>query len=438
MGQAPAACHTEPCGCNEEEGGQELSVQSGLVVGTNSLPFLDHTSVTDHLPKELATSTVQLVQVTTPLLAARAEEIAKAFYRRILETHLELFEYFNTTNQWTGRQQQAFAAALAAFAANIATQSKFGPAVDLIAAKHCALQVQPHHYLTVHEVLMAAIAEVLGPSMTPEVTAAWSEAILLLAGVLIDREETLYRDAKSRSGGWRGFRKFAVTRRQKDTKDIITFTLKPVESMGVYFDFSPGQFVTVKVDPDGDGLTAPRHYTVTSPPGMPFLQISVKRIPGGKVSNYLHDNVKDGQTVLISPPFGAFIPVPAALGESHTSVLISAGIGITPILALQQALSKRVVLAVHVDKSEEAHPFRKRFADAGTRMEAHYTQKVGRPSKDMAGQLAEVVGLDHDWYICGPSGFMCDVIRSLTARGVDASRIHFEAFGPQLCPSWSE
>lgn len=437
MGLTGSSCQTEPCGFGDEEQGHELSVQSGMTLGGNTLPFLDHTAVTDHLPKELSPSTSQIVQATTPLLAARAEEIAKAFYRRILEGHLELFEYFNTSNLYTGRQQQAFAAALAAYAANITTQNKFEPAVDLIAAKHCALQVQPQHYLTVHEIAMASITEVLGPAMTPEVTAAWSEAILLLAGALIDREETLYREAKARSGGWRGFRRFAVTRRHRETADVMTFTLKPVESLGVYFDFSPGQFVTVKVDPDGDGLTAPRHYTVTSQPGMPFLQISVKRVEGGKVSSYLHDHVKDGQALLISPPFGAFVPVPAALGEKRSSVLISAGIGITPIVALQQALGKQVVMAVHVDKSEEAHPFLQRFIDAGTTLESHYTSKEGRPSKDMAGVVSDNVGPDHDWYICGPSGFMCDVIRSLTSRDVDATRIHFEAFGPQLCPSWS-
>jgi nitric oxide dioxygenase len=391
--------------------------------------------VKDSLPKELSAEKLANVLRVAEVLAPRAEDVAKAFYRRILESHLELFEFFNTSNQRSGRQQQAFGAAIVALASNVSQLGKLGPAIDVIASKHCALQVQPHHYLTVHEVLVASTEEVLGPSLNEETVAAWSEAWLLFSRVLVEREEALYKEAKARNGGWRGFRKFLVARREKETKDVVVFTLKPVDAVGVYFEFTPGQYLSVKIDPDGDKLTAPRHYTIISPPGMPYLQIAVKKLPGGKVSTFLHDHATEGHVVLLSPPFGIFTPVPAALGERSTAVLLSAGIGITPMFAFAQALGSRVVLAAHVDKSEENHPFRSRFQESTTLVQFHYTTKSGRPPKDLAAKLSALVGTDHDWYICGPGAFMCDAMRTLAESGVDAARIHYEAFGPQLCPA---
>lgn len=72
------------------------------------------------------------------------------------------------------------------------------------------------------------------------------------------------------------------------------------------FAFLPGQYLTVKVDPNGDGLTAPRHYTVTSPPGAAYLQCATKKIMGGVVSTYMHEALKVGDTVKLTPPYGVF------------------------------------------------------------------------------------------------------------------------------------
>jgi nitric oxide dioxygenase len=289
---------------------------------------------------------------------------------------------------------------------------------------------------------MAAVEEVLGPAMTPAVGVGWSEAILFLSGMLIEREEALYNEAKARNGGWRGFRRFLVARREIVARDVVEFTFRPADARGVYFDFSPGQFVSVKVDPDGYGLTSPRHYTVTSSPGLPYLQICVKRIKNGKVSNFLIDKCTDGQEVFVSPPFGTFTSKLAerqGSGDNSSVALLSAGIGITPMLALLPELRNRVVIAAHVDRSEETFPHHKRFMQAGTQCitetKVHYTGTSGRLTKEFAASLVARAGPKHDWYICGPSSFMVGAMRSLTAAGVDATRIHFEVFGPQLCPA---
>merc|ERR1719229_517202 len=116
---------------------------------------------------------------------------------------------------------------------------------------------------------------------------------------------------------------FVVTAIEDVALDIKSFSFKSSINADEAFDFTPGQFLTLKVDPEGDGLTAPRHYTVTSEPGADFLQCTVKKIPGGKVSTYLHDKVSVGDKVQLTAPFGIF-PLEST---EEPSVLMSAGIG---------------------------------------------------------------------------------------------------------------
>jgi len=336
----------------------------------------------------------------------------------------------NKANQQTNRQPRSFAAAILAFVSNIDKLGNLAGLLELIAVKHCALGVQPYHYLIVQRNIVDAMEEVLGSSLTRDNYDAWSEAILYLARMLVERERAIYIETRCRNGGWRGFGEFLVLRREVETRDVTTFTFKPLEAGGTYFDFSPGQFLTIKTDPLGDGLTAPRHYTVTSAPGMPFLQASIKKIPGGLVSTHLHDKVREGCEVLLSPPFGTFT---SPRSKTATVVFLSAGIGITPMVALLQELGEAVVLAAHIDKNEESHAFRQCFLDAGVQTRVHYTEKSGRPQTDFAAELASIVGVSHEWYICGPGTFMTDALQALVGAGVSRSRIHLESFGPHLC-----
>mmetsp|Transcript_71080 Transcript_71080/g.197446 ORF Transcript_71080/g.197446 Transcript_71080/m.197446 type:complete len:457 (-) Transcript_71080:120-1490(-) len=395
-------------------------------------------------PKALSPSTTKLVRETAPMVATHAEEIADAFYRRLMETHVELLQFFNVSNFHTRRQPQAFAAGLRSFTDAVERNQVggLGATIDLISAKHCALAVQPHHYLSVHDVLVASMSEVLGPFMSPTVSASWSEAILYLSGMLVEREEALYNEVKSRNGGWLGFRRFFVCRRDEVARDVVMFTLKPADARGIYFDFHPGQFVSVKVDPDGDGRTAPRHYTVTSPPSLPHFQICVKRVKGGKVSNYLHNHVTYGQEVLLSAPFGTFTSRLCGREKGRAFViLLSAGVGITPMLALLNQLQVRVVLFAHVDRCEESVPCRdvleKAVTEHDVKLLMHYTEKSGRPSSDFSAAIARSAATSNSVFICGPGSFMVDMMSSLVDLGLDAERIHFEVFGPQLCPAQS-
>lgn len=214
-----------------------------------------------------------------------------------------------------------------------------------------------------------------------------------------------------------------ISQRGSDTK---SFTFSDPEYQGTY-DFLPGQFLTLKVDPDGDGLTAPRHYTVTSAPGEATLQCTVKRI--GKVSGYIHSRLHVGERVQLAPPYGVFTPSPS----EASVVLISAGIGVTPMLNFSRHFGSKVALVAHVAKSPEHHVFLEEFQQLGCQVLTHYTSQKGRPKvPDFISEVLSRVGVSHGFYLCAPPQFMEEARAALLANSVAEVNIHSEAFGPKL------
>jgi nitric oxide dioxygenase len=278
-----------------------------------------------------------------------------------------------------------------------------------------------------------------GKEMPPPVEAAWGEAMGFFAKILIDWEEKLYKEAEERSGGWRGLKVFTVAAIEDVATNTKAFTFVDPEYSGGY-EFTPGQYLSVKCDVDNDGLTCPRHYTITSAPGEKFLQITVKKLDLGKVSSYLHEQVKVGDTVQLSPPFGIFCPP----SNSKSAVLISAGVGATPMVNFMRHYEKHgnVALIAHIDANKDAYPFRALFKKSGKLM-THYTNCIGKPVAgspgdinldDFTNKIMDKVGVAHDFFVCGPPEFSRQVKAAVSARG---ARCHCENFGPQLstnCP----
>jgi nitric oxide dioxygenase len=291
-------------------------------------------------------------------------------------------------------------------------------------------------YTVVHENVMASIAKVLGAAVTPEIAAAWSEAVLFLAKACIDTEESLYQMAEKRSGGWSGHIEFQVTEIKDVAEGIKSFSFKPPAGSpltGQKFEFTPGQYLSLIVDPEQNGKTAPRHYTVTSPPGADFLQCTVKQIKGGKVSTFIHEKLRVGDTVKLAAPFGVFT-VEATDGPA---VLMSAGIGVTPMLNFKRSLGEKVKLSVHVDSTPGSFAYQSFFAESGPVLEK-FTQTPGskRPTAQaLVAETLEKAGADNDFYLCGPESWMDDIQKELLKQG--AKKVMCEVFGSQLatgCP----
>ena len=332
------------------------------------------------------------------------------------------------------------AASVVAYATNINDLSPLlvpGGAVEAICNRHAALEIHPMQYVVVHENLMNAIGEILGDVVTPEIAGAWSEAVLFLAKVFIDTEEALYKKVEAREGGWSGYAEFEVSKIKDMTADgsVKQVTFKPPSGSaleGKNFDFTAGQYLSLQIDIDGDGRTAPRHYTCTSPVGADFLQCTIKKNKGGKMSSYVHKYLEVGHKVTLAAPLGIF----TAPEMPTSAVLMSAGIGVTPMVNLQRNLGENVKLVVNVCRSEENHPYKEFFDEAGSDTLFKYTSVTGRPTADdLAQETIDKAGTDNEFYICGPEFWMSDVQAALTSKG--AKNVICEVFGSQMatgCP----
>ncbi|MFG2567802.1 globin domain-containing protein [Streptomyces sp. NPDC048567] len=392
----------------------------------------------------LSESSTATVRATLPAVGAAIGDIADLFYRRLFAAHPELLrDLFNRGNQASGAQRQALAGSIAAFATRLVEQPDTRPDVMLsrIAHKHASLGVTPAQYEVVHTHLFAAIAEVLGDAVTPEVAAAWDEVYWLMANALIAIEERLYAEQGVVAGDvWRAWE---VVSRTEETDDVARFRIRPADGSPAPA-FRPGQYVSVQVELP-DGARQIRQYSLSSAPGSALRSITVKRVhgndaPDGEVSRHLHARVRAGDRLRVSAPYGDLV-----LKSAEAPLLLaSAGIGCTPILSMLEHLAesehRAPVTVVHGDRSPADHPLRTDHTALTAKLHdaaAHFwyeNPEDGHPA-DRTG-LVDLSGLvvapGTHAYLCGPLPFMRAVRTQLLAKGVPASDIHYEVFGPDL------
>jgi len=403
----------------------------------------------------LTPKTIALVKATAPALNQHGEALTRHFYRRMFKHNPEVAPFFNPAHQTAGTQQKALAGAICAYAANIDNLEVLGGAVELIAQKHASLQIKPEHYPIVGENLLASIREVLGEGATEEIISAWAEAYQFLADILIGREAQIYHEHRSAPNGWEGFKAFFVTRKEQESETITSFYLETVDGSAVP-DFKPGQYITVRV-PGPCGHPTMRNYSLSDKPGQSWLRISVKREPGdagkpeGFVSNFLHQQLRVGDQLEVAPPCGEFC---LDLTERHERplVLLSAGVGITPVLSMLlsalEAFPQRQIVFLHGCLNSRFHAFKRRL-DALERQHPNLTVRyrydhptemdllrmagtnVSEGQIDAALIESLVPERDADYYFCGPKPFMINIYHQLLAWGIPAAQTHFEFFGPR-------
>lgn len=397
----------------------------------------------------LTQSTIDTVKATAPVLAQHGYAIIQRFYERMFQAHPELKNLFNMRHQERGEQQRALAGAVLAYAQNIDNLGALTGAVTRIVHKHASLGVTPEQYPIVGEHLLAAIKETLGSAATEPIIAAWAQAYQALADLLIKAEAQLYEQAAQRPGGWRGWRNFVVAHKRRESDVITTFYLVPQDG-GPVLDFSPGQYISVAVDVPRLGLQQIRQYSLSNAPNGKRYRISVKRESetaahsAGYVSNLLHDFINEGDVVKITPPFGDFT---IDLQATTPVVLISGGVGLTPMISMLKAVLRdtgREVVFVHGARNSAVHAMKDRvqaLAETNRRMKlfVFYDAPLENDAPgydfDFEGlvdlrRIADAISQPQaDYYICGPLPFMSAQIATLKELGVDDSRIHYEVFG---------
>ncbi|MEV5445398.1 globin domain-containing protein [Streptomyces sp. NPDC052644] len=392
----------------------------------------------------LSAESAAMIRATLPAVGGALDEITARFYATMFADRPELLDgMFNRGNQAGGAQRRALAGSIAAFAGALLTEPGTRPDTLLarIAHKHVAVGVTDDQYTIVHKYLFGAIAEVLGDAVTPEVAAAWDEVYWLMAGALIAQEARLYLEAQVRPG--HPWRQWTVVERREETGDTVSFLLRPADGAPAP-RARAGQYVSVRVRMP-DGVHQLRQYSLSSAPGDEVRRITVKRVTGegapeGEVSNLLHRTVGAGDELTLSAPFGDVV-----LDDSDAPlVLVSAGIGCTPMVGMLQHLaatgSTRPVTVLHADRSPAAHALR---ADTG-RLVAElpdadavfWYESDARGVPDARTGLMRVdevdVPADASVYLCGPLPFMREVRGRLLRGGVPARNIRYEVFGPDL------
>lgn len=400
----------------------------------------------------LSQKTIDTVKATAPAVAAHAEAITRNFYERMFREDPQVKVFFNQAHQHTGGQQKALAGAICAYAANIDNLGALGPAVELIAQKHCSLGIKPEHYPIVGKHLLVAIKAVLGDAATDEIIAAWGEAYGLLADVLIKREAEIYEQQAQVQGGWNGYRPLVVERKVRESDIISSFYLRTVDGQPLP-PFKPGQYLTLKTDLP----TSPRNYSLSDRPGLNHFRISVKREPApaadapvGMVSNYLHDQVKEGDQLLVGPPCGEFTLDRDAAADAEPIVLVSGGVGLTPMVSMLKTLAHDGVEApvyfVHGSRNSAVHALAnevRQICEARQNFHCHFRYDAPLPGDVEHGHCDSTGVVDVDllkellpsnagtFYFCGPRPFMVGLYHGLKQWQVPASRIHFEFFGPK-------
>ena len=305
---------------------------------------------------------IQIIKSTIPLLENAGPALTKHFYQRMFSDEPELKDIFNMSNQDSGRQQLALFEAIAAYAKNIENVAILQSAVERIAQKHTSLNIQPEHYKIVGHHLIETLRELAGDVFSADVEEAWTNAYLFLAQIFIDREEELYQQRAEKHGGWRDARAFKVVDKIVESELVKSFIFSPVDQQAV-IGFSPGQYLGIEVTPTVGDYKEIRQYSLSAQPNGMTYRISVKRevngVPG-KVSNYLHDAINIGDEVNLYAPAGDFFFV----NRQCPVVLISAGVGITPMQAMLETLAQQGynnnVHYLHACENSEQHSFAER------------------------------------------------------------------------------
>ena len=255
--------------------------------------------------------------------------------------------------------------------------------------------------------------------------------------------------AASPPPAWPGFRKLDVTAVKRETQSIVSIGLSNPDGSDVP-PAQPGQFLTLRLPVSAEVRPLLRSYSLSGAPGASSYQVSVKLEPHGTGSHYVHSLIRTGDQLEVAAPRGTFILRP---GDTPV-LLISAGVGATPVMAMLHALaagqSARQIWWLHGSRSRADEPFARESESLIAQLtHGHRLICYSSPAADdmrggdhRAGRLSAAVltelGLpgEADAYLCGPAAFMTDASAALVAIGLDGARIHTEIFGaaPSLTP----
>jgi len=226
----------------------------------------------------------------------------------------------------------------------------------------------------------------------------------------------------------------------QETWDVRTFCF--MADQPIMFFFKPGQFVTLELEIEGQPVM--RSYTISSSPSVPYsFSVTIKRVPGGKVSNWLHDTLHEGQELAVHGPVGLFnaidFPAPKIL-------YLSGGVGITPVMSMARWFydtnANVDMVFIHSARSPKDIIYHRELEHMASRIDNFSLHLIcekhglGEPWAGYRGYLnhkmLELMApdfLEREVFCCGPTPYMSAIKRLLEAAGFDMARYHEESFG---------
>ncbi|MBB2147931.1 NO-inducible flavohemoprotein [Pedobacter gandavensis] len=402
----------------------------------------------------LSTTEIGLIKATVPILREQGLLLTQHFYKRMFQHNPELRNTFNMGNQQNGTQQTALALAVLAYAENIENPGVLLPVLQRIGDKHTSLQITAEQYDIVGKHLLASIGEVLGDAATADLITAWAKAYGQLADLMINLEKSIYLQKAAVKGAWTGWRKFIIDKKVQESEEITSFYLRPEDGLEVSAH-QPGQYLSIKVFVPALGIYQPRQYSISSAPSAEYYRISVKREPGneqkesGTVSNYLHDQLLEGDVIEATTPAGDFV---LNINQTTPLVLLSGGVGQTPFVSILDFLTKsdqqRQVKWAHACRSESVHAFREQinawqsehdwfehivfYENTDLASKENSLSKDTRTGRMDVAEISEMLLIpEAEYYLCGPKPFIEKTMKDLSALGIDHKKLFFEEFGPQ-------
>jgi nitric oxide dioxygenase len=395
----------------------------------------------------LSNEHIQLVKSTVPILEESGPAITDYFYNRLFTHNPEAQNIFNMSNQASGKQSFALFSAIAAYAKNLDNVEQLLTMVERIAQKHTSLNIQPEHYDLVGHHLIETLRELVPEQFTAEIEGAWTVAYQALAAIFINREGELYQQREALIGGWKGGRKFKLVEKRIESELVKSLVFEPVDG-GSVIDYQAGQYIGIEVQPKQSEFKEIRQYSLSDKANGESYRISVKREIVGKpgiVSNYLHDGLRLADEVTLYAPAGDFY----LQSNSKPKVLISAGVGLTPMQAMletliaeqrpeQDASQKSEIHLLHACENIAQHSFKKRHdeitqqgkATSHTWYKSETHESALHGYMDISSIEEQLPLTEADFYLCGPVGFMQFAKQQLVTLGVENDCIHYEVFGP--------
>lgn len=390
----------------------------------------------------LSTDQIAIIKATIPILQQGGVALTTKFYQNMISATPSVRPLFNPAHQASGMQPKALAHSLLLYATYIDNLSALSDLIERIVSKHVTLLILPEQYDIVGHFLILTMKEVLGDIATPEVLAAWTAAYGDLAALLIDLEEKRYQ-----AGQWRGYRPFVVQNKVQESDDVVSIYMAPKDGKPLA-PGKPGQYIGLKLDDVEEFKkfegSVRREYSLSDISDRKCFRISVKHIPGGVASGYIHKHLKVGDTVEITPPAGGLVYDPSL--PHKEVVLFAGGIGVTPLIPIAkqivQSSPETKVTFVNSVHSPDSHPFTAEFKDLSAKsnnfsMTNFYSQVAAAPAPHHAGRidkaaLDSLISSKKDTlvYYLGPVTYMISMAKHLQELGVPEENTRREFFFP--------